>query len=117
MAWGRKVFIRLGMFFVTMTTLVLLLPNILNQAGLHPHFLGAKSYDLNGKKALIITTSHDVLNAIGETTGAPTGVFGSEMTVPYYEFQDAGMEVDVASIEGGKFYRSTVLFIFNQVRC
>ena len=29
-------------------------------------------------------------------------VFGSEMTVPYYAFSDAGIEVDIASIKGGK---------------
>ena len=30
-----------------------------------------------------------------------TGVFGSEMTAPYYEFSDGGMKVDLASIKGG----------------
>jgi len=33
--------------------------------------------------------------------GKPTGVFASEMTVPYYAFLDAGMKVDVASPLGG----------------
>jgi putative intracellular protease/amidase len=33
--------------------------------------------------------------------GKPTGVFASEMTVPYYAFRDAGMDVDVASPLGG----------------
>ena len=33
--------------------------------------------------------------------GKPTGVFASEMTVPYYAFLDAGMSVDVASPLGG----------------
>ena len=33
--------------------------------------------------------------------GKPTGVFASELTVPYYAFLDAGMEVDVASPLGG----------------
>ena len=33
--------------------------------------------------------------------GVPTGVFGSELTVPYYVFLDAGMQVDVASPLGG----------------
>jgi putative intracellular protease/amidase len=33
--------------------------------------------------------------------GKPTGVFASEMTVPYYAFLDAGMSVDVASPNGG----------------
>ena len=78
------------------------LPSILHKAGLHAAYADAKEYDLKGKKALIITTSHDVLNAPGETTGNPTGVMASEMTVPYYEFLDAGMEVDVASIKGGQ---------------
>ena len=61
-----------------------------------------REYDLSSKKALIITTSHGVLNAAGETDGKATGVFASEMTVPYYEFLDAGMQVDVASIKGGE---------------
>jgi len=72
------------------------LPSILHKAGLHAAYEDAKEYDLKGKKALIIATSHGVLNAPGETTGNPTGVMASEMTVPYYEFLDAGMEVDVA---------------------
>ena len=42
------------------------------------------------------------MNAPGETKGNATGVFSSEMTIPYYEFLDAGMEVDVASIKGGQ---------------
>ncbi|MEZ5312349.1 MAG: hypothetical protein R2862_01200 [Thermoanaerobaculia bacterium] len=33
--------------------------------------------------------------------GVPTGLYGSELTVPYYVFLDAGMEVDVASVRGG----------------
>jgi putative intracellular protease/amidase len=77
--------------------LVLALPSILTVMGLHPHY-DRVEYDLAGKKALVITTSHDTLG----NTGKPTGVFGSEMTIPYYEFIDAGMEVDIASIEGGK---------------
>ncbi|MEM6380837.1 MAG: type 1 glutamine amidotransferase domain-containing protein, partial [Bacteroidota bacterium] len=48
------------------------------------------------------TTSHSVLNKPGETEGDPTGVFDSEMTIPYYEFLDANMQVDVASIKGGE---------------
>ena len=57
---------------------------------------------LPGKRALIITTSHGVLAAPVETEGAATGVFGSEMTHPYYTFLDGGMAVDIASIEGGE---------------
>ena len=78
------------------------LPTILHNAGLHAAYPDSKEYDLSGKKTLIITTSHDVLNAPGATTGNPTGVAASELTVPYYEFLDAGMEVDVASIKGGQ---------------
>ena len=77
------------------------LPSILNTAGLHPEYEG-EQVDLSGKRALIITTSHARLNAPGETSGDPTGVFGSEMTEPYYEFLAAGMQVDIASIDGGE---------------
>ena len=52
---------------------------------------------LPGGRALIVTTSHATLGEGGKATG----VFGSEMTAPYYEFLDAGMQVDVASIKGG----------------
>jgi putative intracellular protease/amidase len=47
---------------------------------------------------LVITTSHDTL---GES-GKATGVYASEMTWPYYEFLDANMQVDVASVKGGE---------------
>jgi putative intracellular protease/amidase len=72
------------------------LPAGLRALGLHPHYSGPKVQFLGGK-ALIITTSHDRL---GEK-GSKTGVFGSEMTAPYYEFKDGGMRVDLASIKGG----------------
>ncbi len=80
---------------------LLSLPAILHKAGLHPEYDGP-SASLPGKRALIITTSHGVLAAPGETDGKATGVFGSELTHPYYTFLDAGMEVDVASIRGGE---------------
>lgn len=73
------------------------LPATLTALGLHPHYRGA-TYSLPGKRALIITTSHATLGEGGKATG----VFGSEMTAPYYEFLDAGMAVDVASIQGGQ---------------
>jgi putative intracellular protease/amidase len=53
-------------------------------------------------RALVITTSHGILAAPGETEGPATGVFASEMTHPYYTFLDGGMSVDVASIAGGE---------------
>lgn len=81
--------------------IALALPSILHTRGLHPDYEG-ETFDLAGKKALIVTTSHGVLNKPGETTGPPTGIFASEMTIPYYDFLDANMEVDVASIKGGK---------------
>ncbi len=99
---ARKVLMGAGIAFGTIGVLIALLPNILHQAGLHPDYAASKEYNLPGKRALIITTSHSVLHGPGETTGNPTGVFGSEMTIPYYEFLDAGMEVDVASIKGGE---------------
>ena len=37
-----------------------------------------------------------------DPTGKPTGAFGSEFTVPYYAFLNAGMAVDLASIKGGE---------------
>jgi putative intracellular protease/amidase len=63
---------------------------------MHPHDPDATTFDLTGKRALIVATNTAVLDI-----GKPTGVFASEMTVPYYAFLDAGMVVDVASPLGG----------------
>ncbi len=92
----------LGILLVVIILFLLFLPHILNWMGLHPKFEGSQQYNLKGKRALVVTTSHGILNKPGETIGKPTGVFGSEMTVPYYEFLDANMDVDVASIKGGE---------------
>ena len=73
------------------------LPPALRAMGLHQHYEIPK-FNLAGKRALIVTTSHDTLG----DTGRATGVFGSEMTVPYYAFLNAGLEVDIASIKGGE---------------
>ncbi len=91
--------------------LLLSLPTILHKAGLHPKYDGP-SVALPGKRALVITTSHAVLAAPGETEGPATGVFGSELTHPYYTFLDAGMEVDVASIRGGEIPIDPQSFLF-----
>lgn len=72
------------------------LPFALTAAGLHRHY-DVPEMDLSGRRALIVTTSHDTLDPEGDATG----VFASEMTAPYYAFLDAGMEVDIASIQGG----------------
>lgn len=80
--------------------LLIALPTILHKAGIHPEYHG-KTYTLPGKRALVVTTSHSVLAKPGETEGDPTGVMASEFTHPYYTFLDGGMQVDVASIQGG----------------
>ena len=72
------------------------LPVLLRTLGLHPHYSGPV-YSLPGKRALVITTSQATLGEGGKATG----VFGSELTAPYYAFLDAGMQVDIASIKGG----------------
>jgi putative intracellular protease/amidase len=81
------------------------LPKALNTFGLHPHY-DMPAFDLSGKRALIVTTSHGVLSE--EVTGKEadkdtkaTGVFGSELSIPYYALLDAGITVDIASIKGG----------------
>jgi len=76
-------------------------PSIMQALGLHPDYDGP-TYNVEGKKALVVTTSHSVLAPVGETEGADTGVASSELTHPYYVFLDAGMDVDIASIEGGE---------------
>jgi putative intracellular protease/amidase len=91
------------LFWFIATPLIILglvianLPGILNALGLHRPYPG-RSFNLTGKRALIIATNHDTL---GET-GKATGVYASEMTVPYYQFLDANMQVEIASIEGGE---------------
>lgn len=101
MKLNKKAIYFLSAFGVFIVLFFIFLPAILHSLGLHPEYDG-KQYDLKGKKALIVTTSHGVLNKPGETEGKKTGVFASEMTIPYYEFLDANMEVDVASIKGGE---------------
>jgi len=97
----KKLFILLGVLFLGAIIFVAALPSILKGQGLHPDYAGPSYDELPGQRALIISTSHGVLNKPGETKGKKTGVFGSELSVPYYDFQDAGMDVDIASIKGG----------------
>jgi putative intracellular protease/amidase len=70
--------------------------HLIQKFGVHPADAEAVTLDLRGFKALCIATNHGVLDI-----GVPTGVFGSELTVPYYAFLDAGMVVDLASPRGG----------------
>ena len=73
-----------------------LLRKVLQRAGMHPDDPDATEFDLPGRRALVVATNAGQLDV-----GKPTGVFASEMTVPYYAFLDAGMEVDLASPLGG----------------
>lgn len=70
--------------------------HLIQQFGVHPKDRDAVPLDLRSFRTLCIATNHAVLDV-----GVPTGVFGSELTVPYYCFLDAGMQVDVASPAGG----------------
>jgi putative intracellular protease/amidase len=96
----KKLLVGLASIVVLTFVVVLALPTIMHKAGLHPEYTGA-TVELPGKRALIVTTSHNVLAAVGETEGPATGVAASELTNPYYAFLDGGMEVHVASIKGG----------------
>merc|ERR1719326_1860697 len=63
---------------------------------------GKRQFNLTGKKALIITTSHDRFGPDDCDDCEPTGVTLEEADIPYWIYRDAGLEVDVASIKGGK---------------
>ena len=96
-----KVLKILGGCVVIAGLVAIALPSILHKAGLHPEYQGEITQVPAGKRALIIATNQAVLSAPGETTGAATGVMASEITHPYYNFMDAGIQVDIASIKGG----------------
>lgn len=86
------------MTLVGMLALLLTLhgvPWLLQRMGLNPH-PPERSFDLAGRRALLVATSRNQ-----RASGTRTGVWASEMTVPYYLFREAGMEVDLASVEGG----------------
>ncbi len=94
----KKRILIIAIAFIIIGGLVRLgLPVAMKGMGLHAKYEGQR-YLLPEGKALIICTSHDRLGDDGDETG----VFGSEMTVPYYEFQNGRMHVDVASIKGGQ---------------
>lgn len=69
---------------------------LLRTVGLHPDDARRAPRKVPDARALVVASSHGVLDI-----GVATGVFASELTVPYYVFQDAGLAVDVASIKGG----------------
>jgi putative intracellular protease/amidase len=70
---------------------------ILALLGLHRHYT-IPDFDLTGRRALIVCTNHNRLDPRNQDTGA----FGSEFTVPYYAFINAGIDVDLASPKGGE---------------
>jgi putative intracellular protease/amidase len=57
----------------------------------------AAAQNLPAKKVLIVTTSHNTLGA----TGYPTGVWLPEMTHPFSAIQNAGLNITIASVNGG----------------
>lgn len=72
------------------------LRRLVQRFGMHPNDAGHEQLSAPGRRALVVATNHDRLS-----DGKPTGVYASELTVPYYYFLDAGMYVDVASPLGG----------------
>ena len=76
----------------------------LRAIGVHPEDSDATPLEMTGTSALCVATNHGVLDL-----GVATGVFASELTVPYYAFLDAGMTVDVASPKGGIIPPETVV--------
>jgi len=101
----------ISIFFLIALFLVSL-PQILNMAGLHPDYQG-EIYEFENKKALIIATNHGVLNKPGETDGKPTGLFLSELSIPYYDFKKSNIKVDIASIKGGNIPTEPVPFFID----
>jgi len=86
---------------------------LIREAGFHPP-CPAHDYTFPEAKALLISTSAATLG----WTGLPTGLYLSELSAPYYEFLDAGMEVDVASIQGGKIPVDPVSYLpFGESAC
>ena len=67
----KKLYVSLGVIVSLVVVLLTALPTILHAAGLHPIYEGP-AIALPGKRALIITTSHNVLAKPGETEGPET---------------------------------------------
>lgn len=98
-----KLVLSIFLFLIALAgAFALSLPSLLHLAGLHPDYEGPEVSLGGSKRALIITTSHSVLSEEGSLEGPPTGVAASELTHPYYNFRQAGMTVDLASIRGGE---------------
>ncbi len=87
----------LSAFLILIGLVAYFLRQILAMMGLHRHYT-IPDFDLSGRRALVVCTNHNRLDPLNRDTGA----FGSEFTVPYYAFIDAGLEVDMASPKGGE---------------
>ena len=109
-------YMKIKNFLISISILIALflvsLPQMLNMAGLHPSYEG-DVFKFNDKKALIIATNHGVLNKPGETDGKPTGLFLSELSIPYYDFKKSNIKVDIASIKGGDIPTEPVPFFID----
>lgn len=92
----RGFYILIGVLVFLAITAIYLRP-ILAAMGLHRHY-AIPHFDLKGRRALVVCTNHNRLDPLKKDTGA----FGSEFTVPYYAFLNAGLEVDMASPKGGE---------------
>ena len=92
-----RIFITAGLLLLVGVVLLRFgLPGALHAAGLHPDYERGE-FALEGRRILLVATNHDVLGEGGD----PTGVAISEVTEPYYDFVDAGIQVDLASPRGG----------------
>ena len=92
-----RIFITAGLLLLVGVVLLRFgLPGALHAAGLHPDYERGE-FALEGRRILLVATNHDVLGEGGD----PTGVAISEVTEPYYDFLDAGIQVDLASPRGG----------------
>lgn len=92
-----KILARFGLLFAAGLLSACATNTPLNLMGYHPHYEPEQQLSFTKGRALVITTSQETLGEDGDATG----VFASEMTGPYYVFQDSGLQVDVASIKGG----------------
>ena len=92
-----RIFITAGLLLLVGVVLLRFgLPGALHAAGLHPDYERGE-FALDGRRILLVATNHAVLGEGGD----PTGVAISEVTEPYYDFLDAGIQVDLASPRGG----------------
>lgn len=94
---GKMITYSLIVLALILGVLALFLQPLLATMGFHRHY-AIPEFDLKGRRALVVCTNHDTLDPLDRATGA----FGSEFTVPYYAFINAGMEVDMASPKGGE---------------